>query len=48
LNDKNKLGLIYPGLYQITSKKIMIFGGMQEFNEEDEELMRGIESNRMV
>lgn len=36
ISDKSKLRVLHPGNIQITGKKIMIFGGIIPFVEENE------------
>ena len=37
ITDNKKLAIVHAGVAQVTSKKIMIFGGMIEPDDDDEE-----------
>ncbi len=36
ISNKESLKLVHPGIIQITGKKIMIFGGIAPYHEDDE------------
>ena len=39
ISDKGKLRLVYPGCFQVTGKKIMVFGGCRQREDEEENVL---------